>query len=305
MDRKRLGAIWLILLLEVLPPLVSPVFADGDEVTLTVDGKKLNLDLPPVLQNDRVLAPVRNLAEALRAQVDWDPVTASVMVVKGSKTIKMSAGSREVLINGKQIFVGEPPQIVQDRFFVPVSATVSTLGAAFEWVGETRTVAITTPLPPPVPERVSQLHFPALVAFTNAGHLWILDGGKTGAAPVQVTREGKTEILGWSPDGQWLAWPQRADEDEYSAKPYLWVVKADGTGSFQVDRRPVLGTPAWSPQTNSLAYSTTGPGGGYAPDGNLKIASIENGRRRPLQRFCLTTAACSMISSGRRTGGAW
>ena len=276
--KKCLRATLLFLLLAVLALPVTPAFAGRDEITLTVDGVKLNPDLPPVVQNDRVLAPVRCLAAALQAQVSWDPATASVTVVKGHKTIVMSADSQKIYENGEQIFVGVPPRIIQGRFFVPVSAIVSTLDADFEWNGKTRTVTITTPLPPPVPERVSQSPFPALVAFTNAGCLWILDGSRTGAAPGQVTREGRAEILGWSPDGQWLAWLQKAEEDEFSAKPYLWTVRADGTGSFQVDPRPVLGTPAWSPVTNALAYSTTGPGGGYAPDGNLKIATMENGR---------------------------
>ncbi|MBC7334759.1 MAG: hypothetical protein H5U01_00590 [Clostridia bacterium] len=37
------------------------------------------------------------------------------------------------------------------------------------------------------------------------------------------------------------------------------------------------GQPSWSPVANTLAYSTEGPGGGYAPDMNLKLASLVNG----------------------------
>lgn len=56
------------------------------------------------------------------------------------------------------------------------------------------------------------------------------------------------------------------------------MVRADGSGAIQVDPRPVLEKVAWSPKANILAYSTQGPGGGYGPDMNLKMAAIEGGK---------------------------
>jgi Tol biopolymer transport system component len=104
------------------------------------------------------------------------------------------------------------------------------------------------------PQRVSQAAVPATIAFTNDGHLWILDASRADAMPRQVTAQGKAEIAGWSADGEWLLYLQYDRADEYSSPAYLWAVKADGTGAFQVDERSILDQPKWSPVSRTFAY---------------------------------------------------
>ncbi|MCG6197508.1 hypothetical protein H1215_10035, partial [Anoxybacillus sp. LAT_38] len=95
------------------------------------------------------------------------------------------------------------------------------------------------------PQRVGQAAVPATIAFTNNDHLWILDASRADAVPRQVTAQGKAEIAGWSADGQWLLYLQYDRADDYSSPAYLWAVKADGTGAFRVDERPILDQPKW------------------------------------------------------------
>ena len=49
-------------------------------VKLFINGKELEPDVPPSIVNGRVIAPVRTIAEALGATVEWDEETYSVII---------------------------------------------------------------------------------------------------------------------------------------------------------------------------------------------------------------------------------
>ncbi|WP_406676891.1 stalk domain-containing protein [Neomoorella carbonis] len=272
---KPLALLALFFLLAGLFP--APAGAAG--VTIFVDGRELNPEEPAVIQDGCVLAPVRALAQALRAQVAWKEASREIIITRPQTTIRMVAGSKDVFKNDIKYTLAVPLQVRNGRVLAPVRFLAESLGAGVSWNSLTLTVAITTP-PPAVPERVYAAPFPARVAFTANNNLWLLDGSQAGAGPVRVTKDGAVQILGWSPDGQWLAYLQWETPNFRAGKPYLWVVRADGSGAFQVDSRPVLAKAAWSPAASILAYSTQGPAGGYAPDMNLKLAAIESGKAK-------------------------
>ena len=48
---------------------------------ITVCGESIVLDVPPQLVNDRTLVPVRAVAEGLKAQVDWDESSKTVIII--------------------------------------------------------------------------------------------------------------------------------------------------------------------------------------------------------------------------------
>ncbi|QGP91306.1 hypothetical protein MGLY_06370 [Neomoorella glycerini] len=268
----------LFFLLAAMYP-AATVLAGPATITITVDGRPLNLETPPLLQDGHLLVPVRPVSEALQARVTWNEENRAVVIITPQVTINMKVDSKEVFKNGEHLSLDVAVRVSHDRAMVPLRFLAEALGARVVWDAQNQTVTITTPQVP-VPERVYSGAFPARVAFSANNNLWLLDGSRAGAGPVQVTKKGSVEILGWSPDGQWLAYLQRETPDLWAGKPYLWVVKAGGSGAFQVDPRPVLGQPAWSPQENTLVYSTQGPGGGYAPDMNLKLAAIEDGQAK-------------------------
>lgn len=107
---------------------------------------------------------------------------------------------------------------------------------------------------PEQPARVNQEALPAKIAFTREDHLWLLDARIPGARPKQVEKDGLSQIVGWSANGEWLLFLKYRGNDTYSAPGYLWAVKADGSGAFQVDDRPVMDQPKWSPVDQKIAY---------------------------------------------------
>jgi len=283
---KFCALMFLFLLFAGSAPIV-PAFAGQTAVIVNVDGKNLDLEVPPVFQENRIVVPARSLAESLKAQVDWDPATETATIVCGSRRVKLVDGSREALLNGEPVPLEVPARVVDNRLLAPLRFLAESLGASVQWNYIEQKVRIIS-APPERPERVYNSSFPAKVALTNNGHLWLVDGARADAAPVQITREGNAEIVGWSPDGRWLMYLYRDAQDWWSQPPYLWVVKDDGTGAFQVDRRPVTGTPVWSPLADAIAYGTQEPGQKYVPDGNLSIAVLDKGDSGTTGKFIAT-----------------
>ncbi|WP_126427157.1 WD40 repeat domain-containing protein [Brevibacillus marinus] len=104
-------------------------------------------------------------------------------------------------------------------------------------------------------ERVSSAALPARIAFVSEQRLWMLDARDPAAQPVPLTEPGVTQIVGWSHDGQWLAYLYVPPEDPQKG-PFLHVVNQDASRRAQVADQPVKGRPAWSPVDNRLLYLT-------------------------------------------------
>ncbi|SMB99605.1 Copper amine oxidase N-terminal domain-containing protein [Thermanaeromonas toyohensis ToBE] len=234
------------------------------------NGEEQRLDITPIFISDRLLVPVRSTFEALGYKVQWEEGTDSVIVTKGGNTrLKLVVGSPKAYLNGKAIELGLPVQNMRGRVLVPLRAVAEALGMEVQWEGKNNLVLLKIPEELTVPQRVYYGDFPAKVAFTSNGHLWLVEGLEAGAKPMRITHEGIVQILGWSFDGQWLMYLHQAFE---GAPWYLWVTRGDGTQAFKVDSKPVWGRPSWSPVANKIAFSTQEPGDN--PDYNLKIATL-------------------------------
>ncbi|MBC7339293.1 MAG: copper amine oxidase N-terminal domain-containing protein [Firmicutes bacterium] len=59
--------------------LTATVFA-ASPIKLIVNGREIQLDVPPQLVNGRVMVPMRWVAEALGAGVEWDEMAQAVRV---------------------------------------------------------------------------------------------------------------------------------------------------------------------------------------------------------------------------------
>ena len=46
--------------------------SETDEIRVVLDGEALRFDVPPVIRNGRTLVPLREVFEAMGAEVSWD-----------------------------------------------------------------------------------------------------------------------------------------------------------------------------------------------------------------------------------------
>ena len=86
------------LLFTVITLLLLSSFAYGKDIKLYYEGREVMCDTPPVIKNDRVLVPLRAIAESMGALVTYDPKEKDIYISYGTKNIKMSADITGVTI---------------------------------------------------------------------------------------------------------------------------------------------------------------------------------------------------------------
>lgn len=128
----------LILTISILPFGVSA----SENIYVTVDGATLDFDQPPIMQNDRVLVPMRLIFETLGATVEWDEYNQYVNATKDDISITMQIGNNTMVKNGQYITLDTAPILLNGRTLVPVRAVAESLEATVEWRGEINTVVI-------------------------------------------------------------------------------------------------------------------------------------------------------------------
>ncbi len=133
----------------------TAVFA-ADEVSVKIDGKDLQTDVPAQIIDDRTMVPMRAIFETLGANVQWAADSQAIFATKGVKLIVMKIGVKALastVIGGESqtTELDVAPQIVDDRTLVPVRAISEALDCTVDWDGEARTVIITTAAAEPAP----------------------------------------------------------------------------------------------------------------------------------------------------------
>ncbi len=113
-------------------------------IKVTLDGKKIIFDQPPIIVDGRTLVPLRAIFEELGATVNWDGNTQTVTSTKGQTTISMAIGKTEMYKNGKLITLDVVPQLVGGRTLVPVRAVAEGFDCKVDWDGDNQTVIIKT-----------------------------------------------------------------------------------------------------------------------------------------------------------------
>ena len=115
-----------------------------DRIDVIVDNTPIFFDSEPYINdNNRTMVPVRAIAEALGAEVEWDGARKAVTIAKNGRTVGLTIGNPIAQVNG----VNEPMDTVavlkSDRTMVPVRFVSQFLGATVDW-DETSTTAIVT-----------------------------------------------------------------------------------------------------------------------------------------------------------------
>jgi endonuclease YncB( thermonuclease family) len=113
-------------------------------ILITVDGRPLSVDAPPVMRDNRVLVPLRGIFEALGATVRWDAGTQTITGSRGDRTVILTIGNRQATVNGNSVSLDVPPAVIGGRTMVPVRFIADGLGARATWDAHLRTVSIRT-----------------------------------------------------------------------------------------------------------------------------------------------------------------
>ncbi|MFZ5643307.1 MAG: exo-beta-N-acetylmuramidase NamZ domain-containing protein [Bacillota bacterium] len=113
------------------------------EVTVLIDGIPVSFDSAPYIDsNNRLMVPLRAIAEALGANVQWNSGTRTVTITRQGKAAVFKIDSTTATVNGQAKKMDTSPVIRNDRTMVPVRYVGEYLGAEVKWDPDTRTVTI-------------------------------------------------------------------------------------------------------------------------------------------------------------------
>lgn len=134
--KKKIAVILLVLLLGLIPASATAA------PSILIDGKFLSLDVPPQIQNNRLMVPMAVIFKELGAEVTWIEATQSIQAKKGDISILLQVDNPEATINGQKMPLDCQPMIVDGRTLVPLSFVAKSLGAEVLWNAGTETVSI-------------------------------------------------------------------------------------------------------------------------------------------------------------------
>ncbi len=112
------------------------------EITVYVNGEIMENTVNPFMSQDRVMIPVRSVAEAFNAEVVWNDATQTVTVYKDGKKIVFTINEPDVFIDGSAIQSDAAPALVSDTTFVPLRLLSESLGLKVVWDGSENRVDI-------------------------------------------------------------------------------------------------------------------------------------------------------------------
>ena len=116
--------------------------AFGQDISVTIDGEELVFDVQPQIIDERTMVPMRLIFESLGAEVDFNSETSVITATAGDRKIIMQLGERMMTIDGEELMLDVPPQLVDGRSLVPVRAVAEAMLVRTYWDGESRSVIL-------------------------------------------------------------------------------------------------------------------------------------------------------------------
>ena len=146
--------------------ITNEIVSSDDEIleqniSVTLNGKYIEFDQPPVIIGGRTLVPIRAVCEKLGADVYWLEQAQGVLVIKNEIKLALTVGNNQMVkftaenfseylekaedinFEPEAIYLDVPPRIIGDRTLLPIRAVCEALGAEVDWNGESNTVIIT------------------------------------------------------------------------------------------------------------------------------------------------------------------
>lgn len=107
-----------------------------------LNGKELSFEVPPIIENDRTLVPLRAIFEAMGATVQWNQLTQTVTATKGSKTVVLPLNSTKPTINGVVYPLETVAKVINNRTLAPLRFVGEAFDGTVNWNEATRTIYI-------------------------------------------------------------------------------------------------------------------------------------------------------------------
>lgn len=144
--RQLIITAWVMLLLCVAPisAFASPNKATAaEDVTVKLNGQKVKLADPVLIQDNQTFVPLARIAVLLDASVKWDGDNEEITVKTAvGDTIVFGNGVPVVYFNEKRYVLDAPPFMSDGRMYIPLRQGAELFHAKIKWNGEERSAEI-------------------------------------------------------------------------------------------------------------------------------------------------------------------
>lgn len=175
------------------------------QVKIVVNGDILSVNGEVV--DGRTLVPIREIAEALNAEVSWNSANHEIRLTKTDSNnnivkVVMQIGSNIITTNGKADNLYIPPQVVNGKTMVPVRAVSQCFGSETSWDNSSKTVSVT-----------------AILSNVNSQYLTMEQVETKNAERDAINRITNTEIQVINNYPEWMPEDDLHDEDIFFTRP--------------------------------------------------------------------------------------
>lgn len=105
------------------------------------------LDVAPIVQQGRVLVPMRAIFEALGTQLHYDATTRSIAADGGGHFVHLQIGSTDAIVDNRVVKLDVPARIVGSSTYVPMRFVAQSFGATVGYDNASGLVTVDLPRP--------------------------------------------------------------------------------------------------------------------------------------------------------------
>ena len=110
------------------------IFAIKQDIKLFINGEEINnLPMNPVIINNRILVPVREVLEKFGAELDWRPDPRELFIIKDNNIIMLTVDEKVAKVNGQENILDTAPVIINNKLMVPIRFISETFGFEINW----------------------------------------------------------------------------------------------------------------------------------------------------------------------------
>jgi iron complex transport system substrate-binding protein len=113
-----------------------------------IDGSYLKTDALPIIENERIMVPMRGIFEALGAEVKWDDKTKTAEITKGEKKISITLDKKAATVDGKEVALDVPAKLIEGNAMVSAKFVGEALACEVKWDDKRQVVLVNSPFKP-------------------------------------------------------------------------------------------------------------------------------------------------------------
>lgn len=121
----------------------AAIIAEVERISVFLDGGEISMDVSPEARNGRTMVPIRAVAEALGATVEWMQDTQEIVMTRAGVTVTMKLDSTTATIGDETVEMDVAPYASNGRTLIPARYVAEFFGQKVEWDGEKRQVLVT------------------------------------------------------------------------------------------------------------------------------------------------------------------